>query len=190
MEQLGGYLPVGAVGPISISSLIKKIYNLGPTPLVDIYYDLSYGRRPQVILIISEPGISSPILEVNSYIRVCMLIFMKKIVFFFNLFSKNNIRWSGPKAPPHQFKQEKYKLLNQLLDDFLPKELSFDQKNTEKEAITAFITEINRVSRKYKYLFIYYIILILVPSIRKKKTEKKDRHIDNVNIRTRGFGSL
>uniref|UniRef100_W8BH66 Endothelin-converting enzyme 2 n=1 Tax=Ceratitis capitata TaxID=7213 RepID=W8BH66_CERCA len=120
LEQLGGYLPVGAVGPISISSLIKKIYNLGPTPLVDIYYDLSYGRRPQVILIISEPGISSPILE-------------------------NNIRWSGPKAPPHQFKQEKYKLLNQLLDDFLPKELSFDQKNTEKEAITAFITEINRI---------------------------------------------
>ena len=66
LDQLGGYLPIGALGPSSISQLISKIYLLGPTPLVDIYYDLSYGKRPHVLLIISGPSTSSPILEVST----------------------------------------------------------------------------------------------------------------------------
>ncbi|XP_046803763.1 uncharacterized protein LOC124419195 [Lucilia cuprina] len=64
LDQLGGYLPIGALGPSSISQLISKIYELGPTPLIDIYYDLSYGKRPHVLLIISGPSTTSPILEV------------------------------------------------------------------------------------------------------------------------------
>ncbi|XP_054082065.1 uncharacterized protein LOC105220076 isoform X4 [Zeugodacus cucurbitae] len=120
LEQLGGYLPIGTVGPTSISSLIKKIFKLGPTPLIDVYYDLSYGRRPQVLLIISGPGTSPPILE-------------------------NNIRYSGPKAPPYQFKNGEYKLLQKLLDDFLPSELSSGQKASEKEAISTFIDELNQI---------------------------------------------
>ncbi|XP_050338184.1 endothelin-converting enzyme 2 isoform X3 [Bactrocera neohumeralis] len=120
LEQLGGYLPTGTVGPTSISSLIKKMFKLGPTPLIDIYYDLSYGRRPQVLLIIGRPGTSPPILE-------------------------NSIRYSGPKAPPYQFKNGKYKLLKKLLDDFLPNELSSDQKSSEKETISTFIDELNQI---------------------------------------------
>ncbi|XP_050338187.1 uncharacterized protein LOC126764541 isoform X5 [Bactrocera neohumeralis] len=121
LEQLGGYLPTGTVGPTSISSLIKKMFKLGPTPLIDIYYDLSYGRRPQVLLIIGRPGTSPPILE-------------------------NSIRYSGPKAPPYQFKNGKYKLLKKLLDDFLPNELSSDQKSSEKETISTFIDELNQLN--------------------------------------------
>ncbi|XP_054746895.1 endothelin-converting enzyme homolog isoform X2 [Anastrepha obliqua] len=120
LEQLGGYLPIGAVGPTSISSLISKIYTLGPTPLVDIYYDLSYGRRPQVLLIIGGPVLSAPILE-------------------------NNIRWLGPKAPPYKYRQGEYQQLNKLLDDFLPNDLSLDQKSAEKEAISTFINELNSI---------------------------------------------
>lgn len=66
LDQLGGYLPIGALGPSSISQLIAKIYKLGPTPLVDIYYDLSYGKRPHALLIISGPSTAVPILEVSS----------------------------------------------------------------------------------------------------------------------------
>lgn len=66
-EQLGGYLPIGSLGPSSIAPLITQIYEMGPTPLIDIYYDLSYGKRPQVLLIISGPGAAAPILEVNNY---------------------------------------------------------------------------------------------------------------------------
>ncbi|XP_069969132.1 EEF1AKMT4-ECE2 readthrough transcript protein isoform X2 [Bactrocera oleae] len=120
LEQLGGYLPTGTVGPTSISSLIKKMYKLGPTPLIDIYYDLSYGRRPQVLLIIGGPGASPLILE-------------------------NSIRYSGPKAPPYQFKNGEYKLLKKLLDHFLPNELSSDQKSSEKETISTFIGELNQI---------------------------------------------
>jgi len=64
-DSLGGYLPVGSVGPSSIAPLIAKIYDLGPSPLVDLYYDLSYGRRPHILLIISGPSTSSTILEVG-----------------------------------------------------------------------------------------------------------------------------
>lgn len=67
LEQLGGYLPIGVLGPSSITNLVTKIYELGPSPLVDIYYDLSYGRRPQVLLIISGPSSTAPILEVFFY---------------------------------------------------------------------------------------------------------------------------
>ncbi|EDW33859.1 GL21940 [Drosophila persimilis] len=62
-DSLGGYLPVGSTGPSSIAPLIAKIYELGPSPLVDLYYDLSYGRRPHILLIISGPSTSSTILE-------------------------------------------------------------------------------------------------------------------------------
>lgn len=64
-NSLGGYLTVGTIGPSSIAPLAAKIYDLGPSPLVDIYYDLSYGRRPHVLLIISGPSTSSIILEVR-----------------------------------------------------------------------------------------------------------------------------
>lgn len=65
LENLGGYLPDNTVGPSSLSPLISKISAYGPNPLIGIYYDLSYGRKPKVMLIIDEPTISAPVLEVS-----------------------------------------------------------------------------------------------------------------------------
>lgn len=120
LEHLGGYLPIGALGPSTIAPLISKIYELGPTPLIDIYFDLSYGRKPHVLLIIGDPGTSAPILE-------------------------NMIRWTGPKAAPYRLTFEAPTLLNDVLDSFLPSGLSYDQKMSEKEAITTFIEQLNKI---------------------------------------------
>lgn len=70
MDELGGYLPIGALGPTSISSLVAQINSLGPVPLVEMYYDLSYGRKPQIMLIIDGPSASPFVLEVKSYLII------------------------------------------------------------------------------------------------------------------------
>ncbi|XP_017845299.1 endothelin-converting enzyme 1 [Drosophila busckii] len=118
--RLGGYLTIGTLGPSSIAPLVSKIYELGPSPLVDIYYDLSYGRRPHILLIISGPSTSSIILE-------------------------NKIRWMNPKAPPSRLRQGVPNLLLDLIDQFLPKGLSYAQKVSEKETIFEFIKELNKL---------------------------------------------
>ncbi|XP_032593441.1 endothelin-converting enzyme homolog [Drosophila grimshawi] len=119
-DTLGGYLTVGVIGPSSIASLVAKIYELGPSPLVDIYYDLSYGRRPHVLLIISGPSTSSIILE-------------------------NKVRWMSPKAPPNRLKQGVPKLLPDLIDNFLPSFLSFAQRVSEKDTILEFVKDLNKL---------------------------------------------
>ncbi|XP_055371753.1 endothelin-converting enzyme homolog [Condylostylus longicornis] len=120
LEKLGGYLPIGALGPSTISNLMVKIYELGPTPLIDIYYDLSYGRHPHVLLIIDGSTTSAPILE-------------------------NKFRWMGPKAPPYRVKEAVPILLDDLLDSFLPSSLTYEQKISEKESISIFIEELNKL---------------------------------------------
>ncbi|XP_073812271.1 neprilysin-like 16 isoform X2 [Musca autumnalis] len=120
LNQLGGYLPIGAVGPSNISELISKINELGPSPIVDVYFDLSYGKRPHTIIIVSAPRASSPILE-------------------------NKVRWAGPKAPPYRLKQVLPKLLPNILETFLPIGLSNEQRASEKEDITSFIKEIIKI---------------------------------------------
>ncbi|EAT41265.1 AAEL007081-PA [Aedes aegypti] len=62
LDKLGGYLQIGSVGPQSISPLIAKIQSIGPMPIIGIYYDLSYGRKPQTLLIIDGPTTSAQIL--------------------------------------------------------------------------------------------------------------------------------
>ena len=66
------------------------------------------------------------------------------MVFFYFLQSK--IRWMGPKAPPYRLKQGVPKLLNDLLNSFLPSGLTPEQKLSEHEAISTFIKELNKVS--------------------------------------------
>ncbi|KAM8703690.1 hypothetical protein ACLKA7_008335 [Drosophila subpalustris] len=119
-DGLGGYLTVGTIGPSSIAQLVAKIYDLGPSPLVDIYYDLSYGRRPHVLLIISGPSTSSIILE-------------------------NKIRWMSPKAPPNRLRQGVPKLLPDLIDLFLPTSLSYAQRVAEKDTILEFVKDLNKL---------------------------------------------
>ncbi|XP_032305434.1 uncharacterized protein LOC6499889 isoform X2 [Drosophila ananassae] len=119
-DSLGGYLPVGSVGPSRIAPLIAKIYDLGPSPLVDLYYDLSYGRRPHILLIISGPSTSSTILE-------------------------RKIRWMSPKAPPSRIKQGVPKLLADLIDNFLPPSVSYAQRVSEKDTIFEFVKDLNKL---------------------------------------------
>ncbi|XP_037707538.1 uncharacterized protein LOC119545764 [Drosophila subpulchrella] len=119
-DTLGGYLPVGSVGPSSIAPLIAKIYDLGPSPLVDLYYDLSYGRRPHILLIISGPSTSSTILE-------------------------RKIRWMSPKAPPSRIRQGVPKLLADLIENFLPYFVSYAQRVSEKDTIFEFIKDLNKL---------------------------------------------
>lgn len=64
MEELGGYLAEGTIGPESLSQIISKIAGKGPTPLIGTYFDLSYGRNPKIMLIIDQPTTSAPVLEV------------------------------------------------------------------------------------------------------------------------------
>lgn len=71
LDELGGYLPIGALGPSSISSLVSQINNLGPVPLVDLYYDLSYGKKPQIMLVIDGPSSSPYVLEVYISQLIC-----------------------------------------------------------------------------------------------------------------------
>ncbi|XP_052859065.1 uncharacterized protein LOC128266528 isoform X1 [Drosophila gunungcola] len=119
-DSLGGYLPVGSVGPSSIAPLIAKVYDLGPSPLVDLYYDLSYGRRPHILLIISGPSTSSTILE-------------------------RKIRWMSPKAPPSRIRQGLPKLLADLIENFLPHFVSYAQRLSEKDTIFEFIKDLNKL---------------------------------------------
>lgn len=68
VEKLGGYLPLNSLGPKSIANLVTKINEIGPNPLIDIYYDLSYGRKPRVLLIIDGPIDPSHLLEVSDFV--------------------------------------------------------------------------------------------------------------------------
>lgn len=73
VEKLGGYLPINALGPSTVTPLLVKIMEMGaPLPLLDIYYDVSYGRKPQVLLIIDVPTDVHHILQVGSGYDFCV----------------------------------------------------------------------------------------------------------------------
>lgn len=49
-----------------MTPLLVKMMELGaPLPLLDVYYDLSYGRAPQVLLIIDIPPDVHHLLQVS-----------------------------------------------------------------------------------------------------------------------------
>jgi hypothetical protein len=49
-----------------VTPLLVKMMEIGaPLPLLDIYYDLSYGRKPKVLLIIDIPTDVHHILQVR-----------------------------------------------------------------------------------------------------------------------------
>lgn len=56
IEQLGGFLPPNLIS-YSVTPLMTKIVKSfgAPLPFFDLYYDLSYGRRPQILMIIDIP---------------------------------------------------------------------------------------------------------------------------------------
>ncbi|XP_039443562.1 uncharacterized protein LOC120423723 [Culex pipiens pallens] len=124
LDKLGGYLQIGSVGPQSISPLISKIKNIGPMPIIGIYYDLSYGRKPQTLLIIDGPTTSSHILA-------------------------NPVRWQGPKAPPNDVTEDVPELLGELINVLLPPGLTTEQRHSEKSVIFSFVRDLNQIRRDY-----------------------------------------
>jgi len=71
IEKLGGYLPVNALGPSNVTPLLVQMMEMGAQlQLFEIYYDLSYGRKPQVLLIIDVPSDVHAILQVSRQIVV------------------------------------------------------------------------------------------------------------------------
>lgn len=89
--------------------------------MIGIYYDVSYGKQPQKMLIIDGSSDVAPVLE-------------------------NPIRWKAPKAPPYRVQEELPNLIFALLENFLPNGLSAVQKKIETSAIVNFVREFNQVS--------------------------------------------
>ncbi|XP_037030087.1 endothelin-converting enzyme homolog isoform X1 [Bradysia coprophila] len=122
LDELGGYLPIGAIGPSKIDTLISKIIHVGPNPLISTYYDLSYGKMPQVMLVVDGSMETTPVLQ-------------------------NPVRWTGPKAAPFYIKDDYPVIIHELLDNFLPKSMSNDHKRLEKSSIIRFIKELNGIRK-------------------------------------------
>lgn len=93
---------------------------MGPNPLISTYYDLSYGKMPQVMLVVDGSMETTPVLQ-------------------------NPVRWTGPKAAPFYIKDDYPVIIYELLDRFLPKSMNNDHKRMEKSAIIKFIRELNGV---------------------------------------------
>lgn len=122
MQQFGSYMPMAVTGPSTIGGLILKLNEFGPIPLVSIYYDLSYGRKPQPMLIIDSSMESSPVLQ-------------------------RAIRWQWPKPAPFDIRYDVPPLLNTLINLFLPSYLDDDKREAERDIMTNFIRELIQLRR-------------------------------------------
>lgn len=122
MQQIGTYMPMTVTGPSTIGGLILKLSEFGPIPLVSIYFDLSYGRKPQPMLIIDSSLESSPVLQ-------------------------KTIRWLAPKPAPFDIRYDVPPLLDTLINLFLPSYLDDDKREAERDSIVNFIRELNQLRR-------------------------------------------
>lgn len=110
-------------GPRTIGGLILNLNDLGPTPLISIYYDMSYGPQSQPLLIIDSSMESAPALQ-------------------------NPIRWLAPKAAPFRVKYDIPPLLETLIELFLPNSLEAERRELERDSIISFIKELNQLRRE------------------------------------------
>lgn len=77
LDELGGYMPLGAIGPHTLSTIMSRISSYGYNSLFDVYFDLTHGRKPQIILVIDVPFASPNALQVgfiSFFFRCCLLI--------------------------------------------------------------------------------------------------------------------
>lgn len=123
MQQFGSYMPMTVSGPAKIGGLILKLSEFGPMPLVSIYYDLSYGKKPLPMLIIDSSLESAPVLQ-------------------------NPIRWTAPKSAPFDIRNDVPPLLDIMIDKFLPTNLDADKRIYERDSIVNFIRQLNQMRRE------------------------------------------
>lgn len=120
---IGTHTNSTVTGPRTIGGLILKLNEFGPTPLVSIYYDMSYGRKSQPMIIIDSSMESAPALQ-------------------------NPIRWLSPKSAPFDVKYDVPPLLATIVELFLPTTLEADRREFERDAIVSFIRELNQLRRE------------------------------------------
>lgn len=125
MQEIGKYIPMTVTGPATIGGLILKISEFGPTPLVSIYYDLSFGRKPQPMLIIDSSLESSPVLQ-------------------------NSIRWAAPKSAPFDIRNDVPPLIDSVINMFLPTDdlIDPDKREFERDSIVNFIRQLTQLRRE------------------------------------------
>lgn len=123
MQEIGTYMPMTVTGPATIGGLILKLSDLGPTPLVSCYFDLSYGKTAQPMLIIDSSIESSPVLQ-------------------------NSIRWQAPKSAPFDIRIDVPPLIHSVIDLFLPSGLDADKQDVERESIVNFIKQLTKLRRE------------------------------------------
>lgn len=127
VEELGGIL-VGpnALGPsnpsMSFSKLLSKFG--APMPLLDVYFDLSYGKKPKIIMMIDVPSDIRKVLP-------------------------NPVRWKVPRAPIFKIEQKLPKLFDTIVDQLLPNSLNDHQKQYEKNEILNFIKKLNEIRNEH-----------------------------------------
>lgn len=123
LRELGGYLGVHEPTPASIGPLLVQASKIGPMPLVSLFFDLSYGKKPQSMLVVDSSLESSAVLQ-------------------------NSLRWTGPKSAPFDIRHDVPPLLDKLLEYFLPENLALEHKFAERDNITRFIRELNHLRRE------------------------------------------
>ena len=116
---------------------------------MDIYYDLSYGRKPQVLLIIDIPPDIHHILQVRSYKNELFHRYELSFLICSYYIIQNPVRWLTPKAPSFKINENTLPLLDALMKYFLPMGLSIEQRETERQSIHRFIRELNQIRRNH-----------------------------------------
>lgn len=67
LDEQGGFMAAGAIGPQTLSTIMSRINSYGYNSLFDIYFDLTYGRKPHIILVIDAPYASPNVLQVKKH---------------------------------------------------------------------------------------------------------------------------
>lgn len=79
LDQLGGYLPPGSIGPSDLTSLFLNILKVSGAPLFDVYVTQDLLRKPYAAIFIDLPKdikFIADIQEVNKLL---------KIIFYYSL---------------------------------------------------------------------------------------------------------
>lgn len=103
---------------------MAKIHRIGPTPLISIYYDLSYGKQPQTMLVVDGANPNAPVLQMAE-------------------------RWHRPKAAPHSqdaaSRDDDAAHLDTVLAGFLSDGLTTGQRVAETATIVTFMRRLRRL---------------------------------------------
>lgn len=108
---------------MTFSKILSEKFG-APMPLLDIYFDLSYGKKPQIIMIIDVPSDIMKVLQ-------------------------NPVRWKVPRAPVFKVEESLPKLFDRVFDFLLPHTLNEFQKQAERSEIINFVEKLNEIRKEH-----------------------------------------